>query len=155
MTDTPTPTRAERAKRDARVLQMYIAGATYRDIGERLGMSHTNVDKVIRREMAKAAKRRDLLADQALATFVERTEAIFKAHFPNALRGDYKASVICDRILARQARLYGLTEGAGAGTSMGPDDDEDTEPPLRGDGDEAKEDVTRLDEWRRRSSTGT
>ncbi|OBF77086.1 hypothetical protein A5751_23190 [Mycolicibacterium fortuitum] len=135
------------------MLQMYIAGATYRDIGERLAMSHTNVDKVIRREMAKAAKRRDLLADQALATFVERTEAIFKAHFPNALRGDYKASVICDRILARQARLYGLTDGGGAATVMGPDD-EDTDPTLLGGGED-KEDVTRLDEWRRRSSTGT
>lgn len=153
---SPTPSRAERAKRDARVLQMFIAGATYRDIGERMAMSHTNVDKVIRREMAKAAKRRDQLADQALAVFVERTEALFRAHFPKALGGDYKAAVICDRVLARQARMGMYGGGAAAISGPGPDeDDDDAEPPLRADGSEPEKDVTRLDEWRRRGTTGT
>lgn len=145
----PTSTRLERARRDARVMALFIGGATYRDIGERLGMSHTNVDKVVRREMAKAAKRRDALADQALGVFIERTEALFKAHYPNALRGDYKSSVICDRVLARQARLYGIN-GLDLGGSGAEAPEPDDDGPLTDD-DESASEVTDLDDYRRRA----
>lgn len=144
----PTPSRVERAKRDAKVMQLFIAGASYRQIGETLGMAHTNVDKVVRREMAKAARRRDALADEALGVFIERSEALFKAHYPRALRGDYRSSVICDRIIGRQARLYGLIDGVGSGYGGG----EPPEPPVGGD--DQTEDVSRLDDYRRRHGLG-
>lgn len=149
----PTPTRAERAKRDARVLQLWLGGATYQAIATALDMTVSNVDKVVRREMAAAAKRRDTLADHALAVFVERTEALWKANFSAAMRGDYKAAVICDRVLARQARMYGLLDGGGGSASGGGrGEPDDPEPPLRGgDGDDDPDkDVPRLDDWRRR-----
>jgi DNA-binding CsgD family transcriptional regulator len=100
--------RITRAKRDAQVLQLFIAGVPYRQIGERHNITHTAVEKIVQREMAKAAKRRDYLADQALAMHVERSEALFRAHFGNALNGDVKAAEFCRRLLAQQTRLYGL-----------------------------------------------
>ena len=146
----PTPTRVERAKRDAKVLQLWLAGHSYRAIGDALGISHANVDKVVRREMGKAAKRRDTLADEALGVFVERSEALFAAHFPHALKADYRSSVICDRIMARQARMYGLMDGLG-GSGRPTGDGEPLDSPDE-DGDESDEVVTELDRYRRRYS---
>ncbi|MFD7247787.1 hypothetical protein ACFV6Y_38300 [Streptomyces massasporeus] len=147
----PTPSRAERAKRDAQVLQLWLAGHSYRAIGDSLGMSHTNVDKVVRREMAKAEKRRDALADEALGVFIERSEALFAAHFKHALKGDYRSSVICDRVMARQARLYGLMGDGGSGAGRRPIEPDEPDGPLDEGEADSDEVVTKLDGWRRRS----
>ncbi|MFA4050908.1 Uncharacterised protein [Mycobacteroides abscessus subsp. massiliense] len=137
--------RITRAKRDAQVLQLFIAGVPYRQIGERHNITHTAVEKIVQREMAKAAKRRDYLADQALAMHVERSEALFRAHFGNALNGDVKAAEFCRRLLAQQTRLYGLdaaTPGMNEPPNL-PDPDDEGD-----DGDEAP--VSDLDDWRRK-----
>lgn len=112
-------------------------------------MSHTQVDRVVRREMNRAAKRRDALADEALGVFIERSEALFAAHFKQALKGDYKSSLLCDRIMSRQARLYGLMDG-GSGAGRPPGDLDESDGPLSGGADEPDEVVTRLDSYRRR-----
>lgn len=132
------------------MLQLWLAGHSYRAIAESLGMSHVNVDKVVRREMAKAAKRRDALADEALGVFIERSEALFSAHFKHALKGDYRSSVICDRVMARQARLYGLMDG-GSGAGRPPGEPDEPDGPLDSDEADSDEVVTKLDNWRRRS----
>ena len=139
--------RVERAKRDARVLQLHIGGATYRQIAEACDISVAMADKIVRRELAKAAARRDLLGEQALAMFLERSEALFKANYPRAMKGDYKAAVICDRILARQARLFGVVDGLGMGGGVGgepPPPEPDTE------GDDPEDDGDELTKWRNR-----
>lgn len=140
--------RVTRARRDIRVLNLFIAGSTYKQIGDHpeIDLSPAQVHRIVQRELAKAAKRRDLVADQALAMFIERSEALLKAHWRRALRGDYKSSVIVDRQLARQARLFNLVDGAGNGTGAG-------EPPEEPEADdEAGEDesVTDIDSYRRR-----
>ncbi|QBP29665.1 RNaseE [Mycobacterium phage Typha] len=137
--------RVERARRDAKVLRLHIAGATYRQIAEACDISVGMADKIVKRELAKAAARRDLLGDQALAMFLERSESLFKANYPKAMKGDYKAAVICDRIMARQARLFGVVDGHGIG-GAGNEDPEppDTEDDPEDDGDDE------LAKWRSR-----
>lgn len=142
----------ERAKRDAKVLQLFVAGATYRQIAEAVDLaSVASVDSIIKREMAKAARRRDRLVDQAFDVYVERTEALFKAHFPKALAGDHRSAEVCRRILAQQARLYGLDIPAG-----GPGNAEPPEPPLEGDTDDTDDaegaPVSDLAAWRSRQN---
>ncbi|AMQ66944.1 MULTISPECIES: hypothetical protein [Mycolicibacterium] len=142
--------RVERARRDAKVLRLHIAGATYRQIAESCEISVGMADKIVRRELAKAAARRDLLGEQALAMFLERQEALFKANFPAAMKGDYKASVICDRIMARQARLFEVIDGHGRGGGSGdPDETPDPTPDDDTDSDD-EDDGDDLAKWRRR-----
>jgi len=120
----------ERAERDSRILQMFVAGATYRQIGAAVGLKSTrSIHEIIKRELANAAQRRALLNDEALAVYMERTEALFKAHWMPALKGDHRSAEICRRILGQQSRLYGLddlaSEGGGPGLRVTGIDDED------------------------------
>lgn len=102
---------AERAERDQKILQLFLAGATYRQIGAAVGLRSTqSVHHVVQRELSSAARRRALLTDEALAVYQERVEALFRAHWGPALRGDHRSAEICRRLLGQQARLYGLDD---------------------------------------------
>ncbi len=132
---------SERAKRDVRILDMFLAGATYRQIATAVGLkSPQSVHNVVDRELKAAAQRRGVLTDEAFSVYIERTEALFRAHYPAAMRGDYKSSVICDRMLARQGRLFGLDIVGGGSVPHDP------EPPL----DDDEEGGDELAQFRRR-----
>lgn len=96
---------ADRELRDDRVVELYLAGWSLRRIAASVGLrSPQSVANVIKRELAARAARHDL----AKAMFVERSEAIFRANWPAAMRGDYRAGTICGQIIDRQARFYNL-----------------------------------------------
>lgn len=102
---------ADRAKRDQNVLQLFVAGATYQQIAAAVGLkSQSTVHDIIQRELADAARRRGLLSDEAFAVFQERSERLFRAHWARALDGDHKSAEICRKLLAQQARMYGIDE---------------------------------------------
>lgn len=119
-----------REERDARVLQLFVGGATYRQIlavlrtdeeqGEKpVGWSLRSVGavhKIVQNQLAASAQRRQLLSDEALSLHQERTERLFSAHWATALDprkdGSHRSAEVCRRILAQQARMYGL-EGDG------------------------------------------
>ncbi len=97
-------------------------------------MSPASVHRIVRRELEDDGGRRGLLADQAQAVLTERTEALWRAHYPAAMRGDYKSSVICTRILDQQTRALARRQRL---------EDANT-----GDGDEVEDDE--LTAWRKR-----
>ncbi len=97
MTAPKQPDKASRA------LDMFVAGATVRQIADRLAMTATAVEKAIRGGMATSSLQRGRLADEAPTLFLERTDALFRAHFPQALRGDHRSAEICRRILETPA----------------------------------------------------
>jgi hypothetical protein len=99
---------AEREIRDADILRLFIAGATYRQIAKALNVGLATVSRAVQKQLAAGAQRRELLSDQALAVHTERTERLFQAHWDKALRGDHRSAEICRKILAQQARLQGL-----------------------------------------------
>lgn len=101
-------TRAERAERNALVLKLFLDGANYRQIGEQVRLSTSQVHRVVQRELAAAAKRRDLLTDEALAVCQERIERLFHAHWQKALDGDYRSADLCRKLLGQMARVYGI-----------------------------------------------
>lgn len=122
----------ERAERDAKALQLFIAGATYRQIGAAIGLrSSASVDRIIKKELANAARRRALLSDEAFAIHQERCERLFQAHWGKALQGDHKSALICQRLLSSEARLYGLDADTSLPAPTLPvesmDDDEETD----------------------------
>ena len=100
--------RAQREERDADILRLFVAGATYRQIARATQCGVATVDRAVKKQLAESATRRDLLSDQALAVHTERTERLFQAHWGPALKGDHRSAEICRRILAQQARLQGL-----------------------------------------------
>jgi len=139
---------AAREERNARILQLFVGGATYRQILRQMQLEEVEKDKpqgwglrsvgaihkVVQLELAASAQRRALLSDEAFAMQQERTERLFSAHWPIALDpkkpGSHRSAEICRRILAQQARLEELG-GDGralpAPTRPGPLGDEDEE----------------------------
>lgn len=101
---------ADRAERDRDILELFIGGSNYREIGAQVGLTVARTEAIVKRELATAAKRRLLLQDQALAVHQERTERLFKTLYTRAVEGDLRAAEIADRMLARNARLFGLAE---------------------------------------------
>jgi hypothetical protein len=100
---------AERARRDARVVRLFLAGLSYRDIGAVVGLrSPTSVGDIVKRQLGDESVRREVLRSRDGALFIERSEALLLAHWPRALQGDHKATAACLRVLDEQARLYGL-----------------------------------------------
>ena len=117
-------TEEERAERDQKVLQLFLAGATYRQIGAAVGLASTqSVHEIVRRELSDAGRRRSVLLEEAKAIYQEHSEALFKAHWGPALRGDHKSAEICRRLLDRQAAML-----APPSESVKPADDEEESP---------------------------
>lgn len=100
--------REQREDRDADVLRLFIAGASYRQIAKVLNVGIATVSRAVAKQLAAGAQRRELLSTQALEIHTERTERLFQAHWTRALNGDTKSALVCQRILAQQARLQGL-----------------------------------------------
>lgn len=104
------------AERDAKVLQLFVAGASYRQIAAAVGVASAEVvHEIVRREIEQTAARREVLAESASAVFVERSEALFRAHWGPALRGDHKSAEICRRILEQQGRMFAAEPQAPSG----------------------------------------
>lgn len=101
------------AELDARVLQLVIAGATYRQIASAVGMSEDAVHEATVRAFARSNERRALLTARAAEVNQERTEALLKAHWGPALSGDHRSAELCRRILERQAESAGSAQVEG------------------------------------------
>ena len=108
--------RSEREQRDARVIELLLAGLTYREIAGATGFRSTSgVHRVVQRELAAGASRRDVLADDAFALWQERQETLLRAHWERATAAtpDHRSAELCRKLLAGQAKVYGLGQDAG------------------------------------------
>jgi hypothetical protein len=94
------------------VLQLFLAGLTYREIGGATGFRSTSgVHRVVQRELAAGARRREVLSDEPFVLWQERTEALLHAHWDRATRADdpdHRSAELCRKLLGQQARVYGL-----------------------------------------------
>lgn len=146
---------AERAEREQRALAMFVGGATYLQIAKQLELRTASAaHKIVQKALAQSAQRRALLSDEALAIHQERQERLLLAHWGRATSPDsngnvdHRSAEICRRILAQQARLYGLDDD---GNSALPAPTPTAPPP--GEGDEEPEDE--LSRLRARRDTGS
>lgn len=106
-----------------RVLQLFLAGATYQQIAAAVELDSAQVHDIVCDELQQSGDRRGVLMDNFKAVFQERAEALFKAHWAPALRGDHKSAEICRKILDQQARLFsdpafGLATATRKGTPL-------------------------------------
>jgi hypothetical protein len=116
-TAEPTPrglvaaTRLKASARRWEVYQLALAGISYRAIGERYGISHTQVGKDVRAAQGeiKASGLRNL--DEHRSMMLDRIIRVMAPFFALSLKGDRQAAYVFDR-LARTHGYY-LTLGEG------------------------------------------
>lgn len=100
--------------RNQRVLQLFLAGANYAQIAAAVEVDTAKVHELVCSELENSEDRRNVLADEARAIYQERAEALFRAHWAPALRGDHKSAEICRKILEQQSRVFALHDYAEA-----------------------------------------
>ena len=88
-------------------LKLFLAGATYAQIAQAVECDVDAVGEAVLAGLAGSAGRREVLDRNARAVAQERTEALFRAHWPSALRGDHRSAELCRRILEKQLEKAG------------------------------------------------
>jgi hypothetical protein len=94
--------KVDKAERDNRIWQLFIAGAPNQQIATAVDCTVEVVEAVIAEQLLAGQHRRRVLTEHRYAVNLERTEALLKAHWGAALRGDHRSAEICNRILERQ-----------------------------------------------------
>lgn len=112
MANKPQPrlSREDQAARDHKIMALFIAGHSERDIGRVVSLTGQRVHQIIKAELKNAARHHQLLNDQALAIYITRLETLIKAVWPGVAKQDLKAVEVARRLLEQQARLYDLEE---------------------------------------------
>jgi hypothetical protein len=101
---------ADRELRDARAMQLFYEGASYRSIAEAVGLrSKSTVGQIVERGLAATGDRRELLTDEARSVWLERFERLWGANWLKALDGDRYASSECRRLLGQWVSVFGLS----------------------------------------------
>lgn len=93
--------------RDKRVLQLFSAAMPLHEIKAQVGLRDVRqVEAALRRALDAVARGRD--ADTERRVEVERLDALYRALYPKALRGDATAADRCMRIGEQRLRLLAL-----------------------------------------------
>ena len=99
---------ASTAKAEARRIQaldLRLAGASYRQIGDTLGVSHVQAIRDVATMIKEYATEP---ADQVRKAEAARLDKLMLAHWPQAIKGDVRATTMVLQIMDRRARLLGL-----------------------------------------------
>jgi hypothetical protein len=114
----------ERAVRDAHVMRMFLARASYREIARhpRVRLSLRGVELAIKRSMGANGPPPGVMGEQAVTVHVMRLsssprtpgcmQGVLRSAMPKALDGDLRAAEVCRRVLDQEARIFGLTARA-------------------------------------------
>ena len=89
-------------------LALRIAGATYRQIGERLKVHYTTAFKAVQHELAGLDAIKLQQAERLRDLEVERCERLILGLWSNATRGDDKSVHAVLRVMERKAKLLGI-----------------------------------------------
>lgn len=110
--------KAEMDERDQRILKAFIGGASEREIGRSVGLTGQRIHAIIRRELKRGTRHRQMLAEQALDVYISRLDVMLKATWPKAATGDIRAIDLARRLCEQEARALGVGAGAGAAVSV-------------------------------------
>lgn len=111
MADINSPTtnrRTAAAERAKQAVSLRIAGATFAQIGERLGVSTQAAHKMVVKHLEETRRLTAESAEQLRDMELKRLDAMQAALWPDAMRGDEQKVDRVVRIMARRAKLLGL-----------------------------------------------
>jgi hypothetical protein len=100
--------RIARARRGKEALELRLAGLSYADIGDRMGVSSPRAFQLVSDELARLNEKRAETAEAVTRIELERLDRLLATVWEKAEAGDLAA---IDRVLAiqqRRARLLGL-----------------------------------------------
>jgi len=100
--------RARAAQRRNDALELRKAGASYRQIGQQLGVSHQQAHRDVTKAIRDLAKLGEGNARELRILEAERLDALFLSLWPQARVGDLQVVDRTLRIMARRAKLLGL-----------------------------------------------
>jgi hypothetical protein len=126
---------ADRERRDAQVVHLFLGGASYRSIAAAVGLrSPQSVGNIVQRALGSSSLRRELLTDEAFAVWQERSERLFRAHWGPALEGNHRSAELCRKILAQHVLVYGLAQEVSLGGTQADVVEVEREPDLDDEG---------------------
>ena len=108
--NVPTLTKDERANRNNRILALFIAGWSERDIGKAVNLTGQRVHQIVKAELKNEVRHQQLVSDQALALYTARLDTLLRAVWPKVAQGDLKGIETARRILEQIGRLYDIEE---------------------------------------------
>jgi hypothetical protein len=103
--------RVQRRERQARALELRIAGASTSQIAKVLGVNRTTAWRLINRALGELVEEVKERAEQLRAIQAARIEADLADLWPRARAGDMAAYRVIVRLYERQGRLLGLDLG--------------------------------------------
>lgn len=110
--DTPPTGKAritateQRRRKEAKALQLRLAGSDYDAIARQLGYTHrSGAHKAVQRAMAEAKREH---ADQLLEVELMRLDRLQVAHWGNALSGNTKDTDAVLKVMNHRAKLTGM-----------------------------------------------
>lgn len=95
----------EHEARALQALDLRLAGASYRAIGETLHISHTQAQRDVSMMLHELASEP---ANKVREAELGRLDRLLLAHWPKAILGDHKATGTVLSIMDRRAKLLGL-----------------------------------------------
>jgi predicted transcriptional regulator len=119
--------KSEREARHDLILNLRQAGVPYRDIARRVGLSKSMVHKMVKRQLAEDTEREEDLEDVSTTEHVGRLQALRRAVWAKALKGDFRAVELCRRLLDSEARVKGLNTSVAERLKPYRDDDDNAD----------------------------
>lgn len=109
----PILPKEQRDQRDQRILQLFLSGASEREIAKAplIELHPSQVHRIIVKQLEIAGERFGLISEKALIVYSERLELLIRAIWPKATGDkDPKAIEVARRLLDQQAKLYQISE---------------------------------------------
>lgn len=94
--------------RDNQALELRMAGASYQQVGDALGINKGEAHHAVHRALARDDERTQPLRDEYRNLQLARTERLIRTHWTHAIEGDLDHSKHVLTLMERQARLLGL-----------------------------------------------
>lgn len=95
----------DRAERKRNALELRLAGASYRDIAQALGISPATAMQDCKEALADIPMQQ---ADEMRTVELSRLDRLQRAVWPKAVKGDLQAVDRAIKIIDRRAKLFGL-----------------------------------------------
>jgi hypothetical protein len=109
---TSTVTAAAREKRDTLILDLFLAGHTQRAIAAnpQVKLTAARVNGIVKTELERATKDHILRNENAMIIWHARMETLVREAMSHVTAGELKAIEPARRLMAEQAKIYGLVD---------------------------------------------
>ena len=109
LTNSPgMPKMVRGAERRKQAVVLRIAGATYQQIGDRIGVNKQRAYQLVKQALGETKRLTAESAEELKGIELERLDALCTAMWPDAMKGDEQKVDRVLRIMKRRAELLGL-----------------------------------------------